>query len=93
MENVVWEEDALDDRINIFEYLYQYNPQAAEKTELIFEKQDGLLALQPYLGVCKNGWNGFCLVLADVPFNIYYDVDGNIVRIMRVLHQKQRFPL
>ncbi|HEA3931306.1 TPA: type II toxin-antitoxin system RelE/ParE family toxin [Staphylococcus aureus] len=92
MAEVVWEEDALDDRESIFEYLYEFNPVAAEKTDSIFDKQCDLLESQPFLGTKKKGWNGYCLILADVSFNIYYDTDGRIVRIMRILHQKQWFP-
>ena len=32
---IVWEKDSLDDREVIFEFLYEFNPLAAEKTDTI----------------------------------------------------------
>lgn len=89
---VYWEADSLEDRSEIFEYLYDANPVAAEKTDESIESSGELLGVSPGMGVKKGGFPGRCLVMSDVPFNIYYDWDGNVVRILRVLHQKRRFP-
>jgi len=90
--SVYWEADSLEDRSEIFEYLYDANPVAAEKTDECIESSGELLATHPGMGVRKDGFLGRCLVLSEVPFNIYYDWDGKNVRILRVLHQKRQFP-
>lgn len=89
---VYWEAESLEDRSEIFEYLYDANPVAAEKTDECIESSGELLGDNPCMGVKKTGFPGRCFVMSDVPFNIYYDWDGKSVRILRVLHQKRRFP-
>ncbi len=90
--SLVWELDALNDRENIFEYLYEFNPISADKTDEIIESIEDILISSPLAGVCKEGVKGRCFILTAVPFNIYYDFDGRIIRILRVLHQKRQFP-
>jgi|SRR5471030_3141766 len=90
--SVFWEVNSLEDRSEIFNYIYTANPVAAEKTDESIESAGELLSHNPLLGVSKTGWRGRCLVVPDVPFNIYYDVDGLVIRILRVLHQKRKFP-
>jgi len=90
--SVYWEHDSLEDRSEIFEYLYDANPVAAEKTDESIESSGELLGMSPLMGVKRNDLPARCLVLSDVPFNIYYDWDGKKVRILRVLHQKRQFP-
>lgn len=90
--SVYWEVDSLEDRSEIFEYLYDANPTAAEKTDESIESSGELLGRHPEMGVIKAGLPGRCFVLSDVPFNIYYVWDGKTVRILRVLHQKRQFP-
>lgn len=92
IEMVFWEEDALEDRSEIFEYLYAANPVAAEKTDDAIESAGELLLSNPMLGTVRDGIQGRCLVVHDVPFNIYYHWDGKVVRILRVMHQKRKFP-
>lgn len=36
---ILWEENSLNDREAIFEFLYEFNPLAAEKTDAIIEKK------------------------------------------------------
>lgn len=92
VDSVFWEADSLEDRSEIFDYLYRANPTAADKTDEKIESAGELLGSNPGLGVSKNGFPGLCLVMSEVPFNIYYDFDGKVVRILRVIHQKRQFP-
>ncbi|WP_415904841.1 type II toxin-antitoxin system RelE/ParE family toxin [Neptuniibacter sp. QD48_55] len=90
---ILWEEESLNDREKIFEYLYDFNPNAAEKTdELIEAKVENLLA-QPLMGVKREGKRGRLLIIPEISMIVSYWVDGGSVRVMRVLHQKQKFPI
>ena len=85
---ILWEDESLNDREKIFEYLYHFNPSAADKTdELIEAKVENLLA-QPLMGVERAGIKGRLLIIPEIS----YWVEDDTIRVMRVLHQKQKFP-
>lgn len=90
--SLVWEVGALDDRTKIYEFLSEYNPIAAEKTDDEIERCANLLISNPELGVKRDGFDGRCMVMSSVPFIIFYYFDESCVHVMKVLHQKQRFP-
>ncbi|WP_318423493.1 type II toxin-antitoxin system RelE/ParE family toxin [Photobacterium leiognathi] len=90
---ILWEEESLNDREKIFEFLYDFNPDAAERTdELIALKVENLLE-QPLMGVKRDGIRGRLLIIPEISMIVAYWVDGSVIRIMRVLHQKQKFPM
>ena len=86
---IYWEEESLNDREKIFEFLYDFNPEAAEKTDSLIE----LKLAQPLMGVKRDGVAGRLLIIPEVSMIVSYWVDDDIIRIMRVLHQKQQFPV
>ena len=90
---ILWEEESLNDREEIFEFLYDFNPQAAEKTDEIIEAKVENLLEQPLMGVQRDGMRGRLLIIPEISMVVSYWVDGDIVRIMRVLHHKQKFPM
>ncbi|WP_409526393.1 type II toxin-antitoxin system RelE/ParE family toxin [Nitrincola sp. MINF-07-Sa-05] len=89
---ILWEEKSLEDREKIFEYLYEFNPVAAEKTDNIIEAKVESLLEQPLMGVQREGLRGRLLIIPEISMIVSYWVDGSVIRIMRVLHQKQKFP-
>ncbi len=89
---IFWEEESLNDREKIFEFLFDFNPNVAEKTDQIIEsKVEGLLE-HPLMGVQRDIFQGRILIIPEVSMNVSYWIDGETIRIMRVLHQKQKFP-
>ena len=60
---IVWEKDSLDDREVIFEFLYEFNPLAAEKTDTIIETKVENLMQQPLMGVVREGIPGRLLII------------------------------
>lgn len=90
---IVWEKSSLDDREAIFEFLYEFNPLAAEKTDAIIEKKVENLNQQPLMGVEREGIPGRLLIIPEVSMIISYFIKGEIIHILRVLHQKQKFPV
>jgi len=89
---IYWEEEALNDREKIFEFLYSVNPVVAEKTDQIIEAKVENLLDQPSMGVQRPPIRGRLLIIPEVSMIVSYWVDGSTVRVMRVLHQKQKFP-
>ncbi|MFC1236190.1 type II toxin-antitoxin system RelE/ParE family toxin [Vibrio sp. F74] len=90
---ILWEEESLNDREKIFEFLYDFNPEAADKTDELIESKVENLLEQPLMGVQRESIRGRLLIVPEISMIISYWVEGDIVRIMRVLHQKQKFPV
>ncbi|WP_318464832.1 type II toxin-antitoxin system RelE/ParE family toxin [Photobacterium leiognathi] len=89
---ILWEEESLNDREKIFEFLYDFNPDAAERTDELIELKVENLLEQPFMGVKRDGIRGRLLIIPEISMIVAYWVDGSVIRIMRVLHQKQKFP-
>ena len=89
---IFWEEASLNDREKIFEFLYDFNPTAAEKTDELIESKVENLLEQPLMGAQRDGFRGRLLIIPEISMIVSYWVDGSNIRIMRVLHQKQKFP-
>ena len=89
---IVWERRSLDDRERIFEFLYEFNPLVAEKTDLLIETKVENLLQQPFMGVQREGVPGRLLILLQVSMIVSYLVEDDVIYILRVLHQKQKFP-
>jgi addiction module RelE/StbE family toxin len=89
---IYWEEESLNDRENIFDFLFAFNPDAAEKTDNLIEKKVENLLQHPLMGVQRDGIRGRLLIIPEVSMILSYWVDNSVIRIMRVLHQKQKFP-
>ena len=90
---IVWEKDSLDDREVIFEFLYDFNPLAAEKTDTIIETKVENLMQQPLMGVEREGIPGRLLIIPEVSMIVSYFVREDVIHVLRVLHQKQKFPV
>jgi len=89
---IFWEEASLNDHEKIFEFLHDFNPAAAEKTDELIESKVENLLKQPLMDVQRNGIRGRLLIIPEISMIVSYWVDGANIRIMRVLHQKQKFP-
>lgn len=89
---ILWEEESINDREKIFEFLYDFNSDVAERTDNIIEAKVENLLEQPLMGVQRDGIRGRLLIIPEVSMIVSYWVEGSIIRIMRVLHQKQKFP-
>lgn len=89
---ILWEEASLNDREKIFEFLYDFNPAVADKTDQIIEDKIENLLQQPLMGVQRDDIKGRLLIIPEISMIVSYSVDGSAIRMMRVLHQKQKFP-
>jgi toxin ParE1/3/4 len=89
---ILWEEESLNDREKIFEFLFDFNPSVAEKTDQTIEAKVENLLEYPLMGVKIDIFRGRVLIIPEISMIVYYWIDGDTIRIMRVLHQKQNFP-
>lgn len=89
---IFWEEESLKDREKIFEFLFDFNPSAAEKTDQIIEAKVENLLEHPLMGVERDIFRGRVLIIPEISMIVSYWIDDETIRIMRVLHQKQNFP-
>lgn len=89
---ILWEKDAQKDRERIFEYLYQFNPLAADKTDDILATKVTNLSHQPLMGVKRVGTNGRLLIIPEIAMLVAYRIENEDIKVLRVLHMKQKFP-
>ncbi|MFK4753587.1 type II toxin-antitoxin system RelE/ParE family toxin [Oceanobacter antarcticus] len=73
---ILWEEESLNDREKIFEFLYDFNPDVAEKTDDILEAKVVNLLEQPLLGVQRDGIRGRLLLIPDILMIVSYGIEG-----------------
>ncbi|MUK38952.1 type II toxin-antitoxin system RelE/ParE family toxin [Aliivibrio fischeri] len=90
---IFWEEESLNDREKIFEFLYDFNPDVAERTDNTIEQKVETLLDQPQMSVQRENIRGRLLIIPEVSMIVSYMIDGESIKIMRVLHQKQKFPI
>lgn len=84
---IFWEEESLNDREKIFEFLFDFNSSAAEKADQIIEAKVENLIQPPLMGVERNIFRGKVLVIPEISMLVSYWVDVKTIRIMRVLHE------
>lgn len=89
---VEWSPRALRDLLAIFRTTAADNPTAAtEQSEHVIERAEAL-ARHPRLGKASP-WRGRrVLVLTRYPYSIYYRVGKLGARVLRIVHQRRRFP-
>lgn len=90
---IFWEEESLNDREKIFEFLCDFNPDVADKTDQLIEEKVENLSMQPLMGVQREGVRGRLLIIPEIAMIISYCVECSDIRVLRVLHQKQKFPV
>ena len=88
---LVWARPALEDRKVIREYIAADNPSAAlDLDELLSEKAARLL---DHPGLGRPGrLQGTRELVAHRNYILVYDVAGDLVRVLRVLHAARQWP-
>ncbi|OZB06447.1 MAG: plasmid stabilization protein ParE [Idiomarina sp. 34-48-12] len=89
---IFWEADALNDRENLYKFLYDFNPLVAEKADELLVSRIELLFEYPELGVNRLGLPGRLLIIPDISLVVSYIIRDDHLFILRVLHQKQNRP-
>jgi toxin ParE1/3/4 len=87
-----WTEEAAADLEHITDYLFQNAPErAAELVRGIYNAPAALLTF-PYRGRVGKKEGTRELVLASLPYVVVYQVSGEVIHIVRILHGAQKWP-
>jgi addiction module RelE/StbE family toxin len=89
---VVWLKPAVIDLHRICEFIRQDNPAAAEKTGARIEAATDALARFPEMGIGGEVTGTRELAIAGLPYFVVYRQQIDAVQILRVLHDKQKWP-
>lgn len=90
MTHLIWEEAAIDDRANYFEWLYVQNQSAAEEADQHIEDTVDLLLQNPFLGKdAEKVPTVRVLIIRGLSLNVYYQESNGTVKILRILHQSR----
>lgn len=89
---IFWTSAAIEDVGNITDYISQESPTTAAKLIERIQLAPEILRQFPYSGRSgrKNGTRE--LVITSLPYVIVYQVAGEQIRLLRVLHGAQRWP-
>ena len=88
---LAWTLDARADRDAIYTYIEANNPRAALELDDIFANRAAHLASHPMIGRPGRVANTRELVVHP-NYVLIYDIAGETIRILRVLHTARRWP-
>ena len=86
-----WTPGAVADRENIYDYVEADNPAAALALDELFSEKAGRMTDYPKIGRLGRVQSTRELVAHD-NYVLIYDITGNTVRILRVLHAAKQWP-
>lgn len=87
---LIWEEEAINDRADYFEWLYKQNQNAADEADQHIEDTVDLLIQNPFLGRGDEYARGVrVLIIRGLSLNVYYQESNGTVRVLRILHQSR----
>jgi len=88
---LIWTRPARDDRRKIREYIEADNPRAALALDELFSATAARLPQHPQLGR-PGRVEGTRELVAHRNYILIYDVAGDVVRVLRVLHAARQWP-
>lgn len=91
MIQLLWTPEAAQDRDEIYEHIETDNPAAALALDELFAEKAGRLIDYPGLGR-PGRVTGTRELVAHRNYLLVYDVAGDLVRVLRVLHTARQWP-
>ena len=91
MMALVWTPEAIQDRDDIYDHIEADNPAAALALDELFSEKAARLSDHPSLGRLGRVANTRELVTHQ-NYILVYDLDGHLVRVLRVLHAARQWP-
>jgi toxin ParE1/3/4 len=89
---IAWEEEAERDLDRIVEYILPDDPAAAQRLVDVIREAVQMLADHPHIGRVGRVVDSRELVIPGTRYIVAYQVLGDTVIILRVLHGVQRWP-
>ena len=86
-----WAAEAIADRVDIYDYIEADNPEAAVVLDELFSKAAERLQTHPMLGRAGRV-DGTRELVAHENYILVYDIGGDKVRVLRVLHSARQWP-
>lgn len=91
MMKLFWTLEAIQDRDEIYDYIEADNPVAALALDELFSEKASRLVDHPDLGR-PGRIAGTRELVAHQHYVLVYDVAGDLVRVLRVLHTARQWP-
>ena len=91
MMELFWTLEATQDRDEIYDYIEADNPAAALVLDELFSEKAGRLVDHPGLGRLGSV-AGTRELIAHRNYILVYDLVGDLVRVLRVLHAARQWP-
>lgn len=89
--DLFWTPEAIQDRDEIYDYIEADNPAAALVLDELFAEKAGRLVDHPELG--RSGRiAGTRELVAHRNYILVYDLTGDLLRVLRVLHVARQWP-
>ena len=89
---IVWSLFAISDREAIFDYIEVDSPRAAARIDDQIESQVEDLRSAPEIGRPGRISGTRELIIQRTPYIAAYQIEGDTVRVLRVLHGAQQWP-
>ena len=88
---VVWTPEALQDRLDIWDYIAADNPQAAARMDERFSQATATLVDHPRIG--RQGMvPGTLELIPHEHYRLVYEMDGDTAWILALVHTSRQWP-
>ena len=88
---VVWTPEALQDRIDVWDYIAVDSPRAAARMDELFSDAAANLAEHPMLGRLGRV-PGTHELIVHKSYRLVYEIDGDTVWILTLIHTARQWP-
>lgn len=88
---VVWTPEALQDRIDVWDYIVADNPQAAVRLDELFSDAAAKLAEHPQLGR-PGKIHGTRELIPHQSYRLVYEISGETVWMLALVHTSRQWP-
>lgn len=89
---IEWAASAFADRDAIFDYIEADNPVAAARVDELIRAQAQPLGEFPEMGRKGRVDGTREFLVGGLPYLLVYHIEGDVVRVLRVLHNAQQWP-